>query len=81
LILNYIRIPANASAPAITAIINNPDDARSPAQATLMAQFGLSLHTVKAQLKQVFAKTGCTRQAEFIRLALSNPILRMCRGY
>ena len=86
--------------------INNPDDARSPAQATLMAQFGLtpaeaklaaglldgkqleeyaqqnglSLHTVKAQLKQVFAKTGCTRQAEFIRLALSNPILRMSRG-
>ncbi len=44
-------------------------------------QTGLSLHTVKAQLKQVFAKTGCTRQAEFIRLALSNPILRMCQSY
>lgn len=44
-------------------------------------QAGLSLHTVKAQLKQVFAKTGCTRQAEFIRLALSNPVLRLCRGY
>ncbi|MBX3455918.1 hypothetical protein [Ferrovibrio sp.] len=42
---------------------------------------GVSLHTVKTQLKQVFAKTGCTRQAEFIRLALSNPVLRLCRSY
>jgi len=40
---------------------------------------GLSLHTVKSQLRQVFAKAGVSRQAEFIRKALSNPILRLCR--
>ncbi|WP_430398785.1 helix-turn-helix transcriptional regulator [Ferrovibrio sp.] len=39
----------------------------------------LSLHTVKSQLRQVFAKAGVSRQAEFIRKALSNPILRLCR--
>ncbi len=40
---------------------------------------GLSLHTVKAQLRQVFAKAGVSRQAEFVRTALANPILRFCR--
>ncbi|WP_430398784.1 helix-turn-helix transcriptional regulator [Ferrovibrio sp.] len=39
----------------------------------------LSLHTVKSQLRQVFAKAGVSRQAEFIRKALSNPILRLCQ--
>jgi len=40
---------------------------------------GLSLHTVKSQLRQVFAKAGVSRQAELIRKALSNPILSLCR--
>lgn len=40
---------------------------------------GLSPHTVKTQLKAVFAKTGCSRQADLMRVVLSNPVLRMCR--
>lgn len=44
------------------------------------ARIGISLHTVKVQLRQVFAKTGCSRQAELIRKVLSNPVLRLCRG-
>lgn len=40
---------------------------------------GLSPHTVKTQLKAVFAKSGCGRQADLVRVVLSNPILRMCR--
>lgn len=40
---------------------------------------GLSPHTVKTQLKAVFAKTGCGRQADLVRVVLSNPVLRMCR--
>ncbi|MCW0233373.1 MAG: helix-turn-helix transcriptional regulator [Ferrovibrio sp.] len=41
---------------------------------------GLSLHTVKTQLKHVFAKTGSTRQSDLIRIVLANPVLRMCRA-
>ena len=41
---------------------------------------GLSPHTVKTQLKAVFAKTDCGRQTDLIRVVLSNPILRMCRA-
>lgn len=40
---------------------------------------GLSPHTVKTQLKAVFAKTGCGRQSDLMRVVLANPILRMCR--
>lgn len=40
---------------------------------------GLSPHTVKTQLKAIFAKTGCGRQADLVRVVLSNPVLRMCR--
>ncbi len=40
---------------------------------------GLSPHTVKTQLKAVFAKTGCGRQSDLIRTILANPVLRMCR--
>lgn len=42
-------------------------------------RIGLSPHTVKTQLKAVFAKTGCGRQADLMRVVLANPILRMCR--
>jgi DNA-binding CsgD family transcriptional regulator len=38
---------------------------------------GISINTVKTQLKQVFAKTGHSRQAELIREAFANPILRL----
>lgn len=37
----------------------------------------ISLHTVKTQLKHIFAKTGATRQADLIRDMLGNPVLRM----
>jgi len=40
---------------------------------------GISIHTAKAQLKQVFAKTGHNRQSDLIRDALMNPILKMSR--
>jgi DNA-binding CsgD family transcriptional regulator len=40
---------------------------------------GLSPHTVKTQLKAVFAKTDCGRQSDLMRVVLSNPVLRMCR--
>lgn len=40
---------------------------------------GLSPHTVKTQLKAAFAKTGCGRQSDLMRVVLSNPVLRMCR--
>jgi DNA-binding CsgD family transcriptional regulator len=39
---------------------------------------GISLATAKTQLQQVFAKIGCTRQSELIRVLLANPVLRMC---
>lgn len=37
---------------------------------------GISINTVKTQLKQVFAKTGHSRQTELIREVFGNPILR-----
>jgi DNA-binding CsgD family transcriptional regulator len=40
-------------------------------------QAHISLHTARFQLKQVFAKTGHHRQADFIRDVLSSPIFRM----
>ncbi len=40
---------------------------------------GVSIHTAKTHLKQVFAKTGHGRQADLIRDVLSNPVLRMSR--
>lgn len=38
---------------------------------------GISLHTAKTQLKQVFSKTGHGRQSDLVRDIMSNPILRM----
>ncbi|WP_141400405.1 hypothetical protein [Magnetospirillum sp. 15-1] len=40
-------------------------------------RMGVSLHTAKTQLKQVFAKTGAGRQAELVRDLLGNPVLGM----
>lgn len=39
----------------------------------------LSPHTVKTQLKAVFAKAGLGRQSDLMRAVLANPVLRMCR--
>lgn len=64
----------------------------TPAEARLMAALvdgerledyaerrEITIHTARAQLKQVFAKTGCTRQSDMIREALVSPVLRMGR--
>ena len=37
------------------------------------AELGVSLHTVRAHLKAVLAKTGAGRQAELVRILLSSP--------
>ncbi|HEX6841154.1 MAG TPA: helix-turn-helix transcriptional regulator [Stellaceae bacterium] len=38
---------------------------------------GVSINTVKTQLKSVFEKTGQMRQSDLIRALLGNPILRL----
>jgi DNA-binding NarL/FixJ family response regulator len=38
---------------------------------------GVSLNTVRSQLKSILLKTGCRRQAELMRKILSNPMLRL----
>jgi len=38
---------------------------------------GISLNTAKTHLKQIFAKTGSSRQADLVRLVAGNPVLRM----
>jgi DNA-binding CsgD family transcriptional regulator len=40
---------------------------------------GISINTAKTQLKSVFVKTGCKRQADLAALALRNPALRLAR--
>jgi DNA-binding CsgD family transcriptional regulator len=39
------------------------------------ARSGITLHTTKGYLKQLFGKTGARRQADLVRLALANPVL------
>lgn len=41
---------------------------------------GVSANTAKTQLKRVFAKTGCGRQAELVAAVLDNPVLRAARA-
>jgi DNA-binding CsgD family transcriptional regulator len=38
---------------------------------------GLSQNTVQTQLKALFAKMGCRRQADLVRKVLSDPLLRL----
>lgn len=40
-------------------------------------RIGISLHTTKTQLKQIFQKTGHSRQSDLVRDIMSNPVLRM----
>jgi DNA-binding CsgD family transcriptional regulator len=40
-------------------------------EAEAAADFGLSLHTVRAQLARVFEKTGASRQSGLMRLMMS----------
>ena len=37
-------------------------------------QLGVSINTVRSQLRQIFAKTGTSRQAALMRLLLSPPL-------
>ncbi len=48
---------------------------RSPAD--MAEEFQVSRHTVVTQLKQVFAKTGTSRQAELVRLLASIPQMNL----
>jgi DNA-binding CsgD family transcriptional regulator len=43
---------------------------------------GVSTTTVKAHLRQLFAKTGAERQADLVRLVLGNPVMALaaCRA-
>ena len=65
----------------------------TPAQARLLAALttgaGLAgyaaaarvgIGTVRTHLKELFAKVGCHRQADLIRIALSDPVLRLADG-
>ena len=38
------------------------------------AELGRALNTVRAHLRQIFAKTGTSRQGELIALLLSGPV-------
>ncbi len=38
---------------------------------------GIALFTVKGYLKQIFSKTGASRQADLVRIVLADPILRL----
>jgi DNA-binding CsgD family transcriptional regulator len=40
-------------------------------------EVGVTLFTAKGYLKQIFSKTGATRQADLIRLVLADPVLRL----
>jgi hypothetical protein len=38
---------------------------------------GIGLNTAKSQLRQIFAKTGDSRQSDLVRNLVSNLVLRM----
>jgi DNA-binding CsgD family transcriptional regulator len=41
------------------------------------ARIGISTNTAKTQMRQIFYKTGYSRQSDLIRAALDNPIVRL----
>jgi hypothetical protein len=49
----------------------------APDAGTAAARTSISRNTVKSHLKQVFAKTGCTRQSDLVRDLGADPILKM----
>lgn len=67
------RLPSDALAllydltPAETRVLELVAAGRSPAEVS--AQLGVAPSTVKTHLLRVFDKTGCSRQAELVRLA------------
>lgn len=42
---------------------------------------GLSIHTVRSQVKSIFEKSHCRGQSDFVRVLGMNPILRFRLGY
>jgi DNA-binding CsgD family transcriptional regulator/GAF domain-containing protein len=38
---------------------------------------GISINTAKSQIRSILAKSGCSRQAEFVRQVFADPVLRM----
>jgi DNA-binding CsgD family transcriptional regulator len=38
---------------------------------------GISINTAKSQIKSILAKSGCSRQSDFIRQVFADPVLRM----
>jgi len=42
---------------------------------------GVSLHTVRSQLKQLFEKTGTNRQAALVLLLVSHPLANLLRDF
>jgi DNA-binding CsgD family transcriptional regulator len=52
--------------PTEARIMSRIGDGQSPA--TLKEDFGISANTVKTHLARIFAKTGCGRQADLVRL-------------
>lgn len=61
----YGLTPAEAKLASLLAAGLRVDDAA--------AELGISVHTARAQLKQVFTKTGTRRQAALMRLLLTGP--------
>jgi len=44
-------------------------------------RLGVSLHTVRSQLKQLFEKTGTNRQAALVLLLVSHPLANLLRDF
>lgn len=42
---------------------------------------GISQNTVHTQLKTLFAKTGCHRQADLVRKVMADPVLRLAQNF
>jgi DNA-binding CsgD family transcriptional regulator len=64
----------SAETRVLIAVVNG----RRPAD--FAAEAGLSLNTVKTQIKAVFAKTGCHREADLVRKIAGDPTMRMARN-
>jgi DNA-binding CsgD family transcriptional regulator len=61
--------------PAETRLLRSLLDGKRLADYARDADIGL--FTAKGYLKQIFSKTGASRQADLVRLVLADPILRL----